>query len=405
MKIAFVLECFPRVSETFILDQVTGFLDLGHEVVLLSLWTPDTGVFLHADISHYQLLDKTEYINYHPGAFRGRIKRLLYFAQNFPGTFYRWARRPPTKKVPRVPLHFLFGKQIQKVYPLVRHQVDLVYCHFGTTAREFSFLRDRLKKPFVAAFWGYDVDLLPQGRPGVYKEVFEKFDLFCTSSHYLAKKLVALGCPQERLMLQRVGLKTDQLKNILPTRGAQPLRFLSVGRLVEEKGYSFSIQAVSKLRCDYEYCIIGDGPARERLTRLIGELGLAQRVKLLGYKMRHEVFQFMAGSDIYLCPSLRESFGVANLEASFFQLPIIASRIGGIPEVVQDGKTGLLVPPGDVEALTTALEHLIAYREVRLRMGEAGRKMVEAQFDQRSLMRHLEQQFRRLVARHKQSYG
>jgi colanic acid/amylovoran biosynthesis glycosyltransferase len=397
MKIAFVVECFPRISETFILDQATGFLDLGHDVMILSLWNPDAPFPHHRDIEQYQLLNKTEYLNYTPGPFRGRMQRWRYFARHFPGAFYHWVRHSPAKGGPRLPLRCLFGRHIQKTYPLLAPQVDLVYCHFGTTARELSFLRHDLKKPFVVAFWGYDVDLLPEKNPGVYEEVFGTFDLCCTSSQYLSNKLIALGCPQERLLIQPIGLKTDALKRFPLSRGQKPLRLLSVGRLVEEKGYVFSLKAVSQLRGDVEYCIIGDGPDREKLIRLIGELGLEQRVKLLGNRTREDVFEAMARSDIHLCPSLRESFGVANMEASFFQLPVLASRVGGVPEVVQDGRTGLLVPPGDIDAFTDALQYLVDHPEDRMRMGEAGRRLVEAQFDHHSLMRHLEQQFQRLV--------
>jgi colanic acid/amylovoran biosynthesis glycosyltransferase len=399
MRIAFIVECFPRISETFILDQMTGFVDLGHEVRLFSLGKPDAAVPYHRDLEKYQLLNQTEYLDYTPGPVRGRMRRMLYFARHFPAALAHWARRSHTNAGSGLPFRCLFGKHIQKVFPLLAHQVDLVYCHFGTTAREFSFLRDHLKTPFVVAFWGYDVDLLPNEKPGVFDEVFSKFDLFCTPSHYLAGRLIRLGCPQERLMIQRIGLPTAPLSRLPLTRGTRPLKLLSVGRLVEAKGYAVAIEAVSKLRGDVEYCIIGDGSKRVKLTKLITELGVEQRVRLLGYMKREDVFQMMAESDIYICPSLRESFGVANLEASFFQLPVVASSIGGIPEVVQDGVTGLLVPPADVGALVNALDYLINHPESRQRMGEAGRRFVEAHFDHPSLMRQLEQQFQQLIAR------
>jgi colanic acid/amylovoran biosynthesis glycosyltransferase len=397
MRIAFVLECFPRISETFILDQITGLLDLGHDVVLLSLWKPDEAIPLHRDIERYDLLSKTEYADYTPGEFRGRMKRARYFASRFPRALLTWMKSRRSPDALKLPLRCLFGRHIQKLYPLLGRSVDLIYCHFGTTAREFLFLRKALRIPFAAAFWGYDVELLPEIKPDVYDEVFDALDLFLAPSRYLAGKLIDLGCPEDRLVVQKIGLKLDAANQAPVARTGSPAKLLSVGRLVEEKGYAISIPAVARLDCDFEYSIIGDGPERDALRRLIAELGLEHRVKLLGAQCREDVFQAMAESDLYLCPSLRESFGVANLEASFSQLPIVASNVGGIPEVVQDGTAGLLVPPGDVEALSIAIGTLIADTGLRIRMGEAGMRYVRDNFDHRSLMRHLEQQLLRVI--------
>jgi colanic acid/amylovoran biosynthesis glycosyltransferase len=264
-------------------------------------------------------------------------------------------------------------------------------------AKEFAFLTPDLGVPCAVAFWGYDVDLLPQEKPGVYEDVFATFDLFCTPSHYLADKLETIGCPRNKLLIQRIGLKTAQLKPPPAKPDRSPIKLLSVGRLVPEKGFHLSIEAVSQLRGAFEYQIIGDGPERNRLDELVRRKGVTDRVKLVGYKTRDEVFQIMSESDMYLCPSLRESYGVANLEASYFRLPVIASRVGGVPEIVQDGVSGWLVSPGDIAAMTSLTQRLMDDRSLRWQMGDAGFDFVSSQFNHHQLMGNLEQHFLQLI--------
>lgn len=395
MKIAFIVECFPRISETFILDQITGFLDLGHEVVILSFWKPDHTQPVHDDVRRYQLLKRTEYLHYTPGPWRGRIQRWLYRAQHLPAALIHRSR----KAGPRVPLRHLVGRHLQKVIPLVQHTADLIYCQFGTTAQEFADFAPHLDVPCVVAFWGYDVELLPEEKPGVYNDVFASFDLCCTPSHYLAEKLVNLGCPRDRLLLQRIGLKTTRL--VTPPRKPEssPIKLLSVGRLVPEKGFHLSIEAVSRLRGSFAYRIIGDGPERSKLEALIRQARLTECVTLVGAQTREHVFDSMAESDIYLCPSLRESYGVANLEASYFRLPVIASRVGGVPEIVQHGVTGWLVSAGDVAAMAAYTQQLMDNTQLRWQMGNAGHDLVASHFNQDQLMRNLEARFLQLINR------
>ncbi|MCS6805688.1 MAG: glycosyltransferase [Acidobacteriota bacterium] len=395
MKIAFIVECFPRVSETFILDQITGFLDLGHEVVILSFWTPDRAQPVHDDVNRYQLPERTEYLHYTPGPWRGRMQRWLYGARHLPAALMRRAR----KASPAIPLRLLLGRHLQKVIPLVRHTVDVIYCQFGTTAKEFAFLAPHLDVPWVVAFWGYDVELLPEEKPGVYDDVFTAFDLCCTPSQYLAEKLLRLGCPRERLLIQRIGLKTAHMLESPPKREQSPIKLLSVGRLVPEKGFHLSIEAVCRLRGSFVYRIIGDGPERSKLEELIRQARLTDRVTLVGAQPREQVFRSMAESDIYVCPSLRESYGVANLEASYFRLPVIASRVGGVPEIVHHGVTGWLVPPGDVAALAAHIQQLMDEPQLRYQMGNAGHDRVLSQLNQEQLMKHLEAHFLRLINR------
>jgi glycosyltransferase involved in cell wall biosynthesis len=124
--------------------------------------------------------------------------------------------------------------------------------------------------------------------------------------------------------------------------------------------------------------IVGGGEQHAELQRLLVNLSLENRITLTGQVDHEDVPGYLHSFDVFVVPSLteRESFGVAAVEASASGLPVIASRIGGLPEVVLDGKTGLLVPPGDVDALAFAISCLLADPALRAQMGQAGRQFV-----------------------------
>ncbi|MEW6106606.1 MAG: glycosyltransferase [Bacillota bacterium] len=161
------------------------------------------------------------------------------------------------------------------------------------------------------------------------------------------------------------------------SQAGEPI-LLSVGRLVEYKGHSFLIQAVHKLvrqeGLRAQLLIVGDGPLRHELQDLVTALGLGNWVHLIRHVPQGpELWQHYRSASIYVQPSLTESFGMAVLEGMYFGLPVVASRVGGLRDIVQHGETGILVPPGDVEALSSALATLLRSPDLRQRMGSAGR--------------------------------
>ena len=169
----------------------------------------------------------------------------------------------------------------------------------------------------------------------------------------------------------------------------------AVSRLSPEKGFAYLLRALGLLRdrgIDLEVVLAGDGPSRVELERLTDDLRLRDRVRFLGEVAHSDVPAVLADLDIFTMPSTWEGFGVSALEASAMELPVVASNIHGIPDVVIDGETGILVPPTDVEALATAIERLAVNAELRRAMGAAGRAYVTREYrwqDNARLMEHL----------------
>lgn len=153
---------------------------------------------------------------------------------------------------------------------------------------------------------------------------------------------------------------------------SQRFVLLTVSQLIEEKGVEVAVRALAELPEQVTLWIIGDGPDKERLQRLVAELKLDGRVQLLG--LQRQVQPFMQAADCYLCPSLwAEAAGLVNLEAQACAQPVIASRIGGIPEYVADGRTGLLFMPGDHHDLARCVRQLLDDPGLRDRLGQQGR--------------------------------
>ena len=146
----------------------------------------------------------------------------------------------------------------------------------------------------------------------------------------------------------------------------------AVGRLVPVKGYEILLEALAGLKRDFRLLVMGDGPLKENLERMCIDLQLSDRVKFLGFCT--DVSKILSGIDVFVLPTLGEGFGLVLLEAMSHHLPIISTNTMAIPEIVEDQKTGLLVPPRDVEALREAIESLVVSSSKRLIMGNNGWK-------------------------------
>lgn len=170
--------------------------------------------------------------------------------------------------------------------------------------------------------------------------------------------------------------------------------------LEQRKGLEFLVEAMPAVIArvpDVRFQIIGEGPYKERMVARLTQLGIAKHVEFLGW--RRDVPQLMWSFDVFALPSLRESFGLVFLEAMAARCPVVASRTDGIPEVVADGETGLLVPPGNAPELADALIQLLTDPGRARQMGNAGRARVERLFSIERMAREYDELYTRLLSR------
>ncbi len=161
-------------------------------------------------------------------------------------------------------------------------------------------------------------------------------------------------------------------------------RLLFTGRLARVKGIPVVLAALGRLRerhPDVELVLAGDGPERATLEAEARRLDVADRVRFLGYRSSDDIRALLQETDVFVLPSFAEGVPVVLMEAMASGVPVVTTRVAGVSELVEDGVSGFVVPPGDVEALTRAIDTLFADAALRERFGAAGRRMVEREFD------------------------
>ena len=177
------------------------------------------------------------------------------------------------------------------------------------------------------------------------------------------------------------GIDPEENQNVSATQPEQkdrPFTVGAIGDLTRQKGHRILVEAVRYLKDDSRCLIAGQGPLRRKLGKLAGSLDIGNRVKFLGWV--DDIKAFLAGLDVFVAPSLIEGQSLAVLEAMAAGLPVVASRVGGLPEVVQDGVTGLLAAPGNPLELQEAIKVLRDDPSRRRDMGQAGRERVQEHF-------------------------
>lgn len=211
-------------------------------------------------------------------------------------------------------------------------------------------------------------------------------------SQKIANVLVAGGVLRENIRVIYTGVEPDQFQTAqCPNRNVRELVVGTVAVLAERKGHRFLLEAAAQLKRQglrIRYRFAGEGPEREPLQAITRKLGLQQDVTFEGFVS--DVANFLSGIDISVLPSLYEGMGVAVLEAMAAAKPVIASRVGGIPELVDDGVTGFLVSPGDPTALAAAMTRLISQKGLIDEMGIRGRDRVQQRFTMEQTAKEVE---------------
>lgn len=196
-------------------------------------------------------------------------------------------------------------------------------------------------------------------------------------------RAIAGSEPVGTFPIVRMGVDVDRFPpsaDARRSRPAGPLRVLFVGRLVAEKAPDVLLRAVAAMTVPVELVVAGQGPLAPDLEAQVSELGVTDRVRLIGPVGQDDLPDWYAWADVFCLPSRNEGVPVVLMEAMATELPVLTTRIAGIPELVQDGVTGLLVQPGDPVAVTRGLEALAADPGSRHRLGSAARVTVTRDF-------------------------
>lgn len=355
LNILVVVELFPRFTQTFILSHITNLIDRGHNVYIFANKKGNTSDSRDI-VSKYNLIERTHY-----------------------------------QQIPDL------------------NRFDIILCQFGNLGLQFAKLKlkQNFKAKIVTCFRGYDLSGEIKKNPHIYDSLFEIGDLFLPVCSYFKDRLVALGCPSEKVIVHYSDIDCSKFYFRSRSLGTfDKIRIITIARLVNQKGLEYAIRTVAKIYKQYSnitYRIVGDGRLKEQLKTLIRTLKAERYIKLLGSLDHNQIIEILNKAHLFILPSVTSTSGcqegmpVALQEAMAMGLPVIGTYHSGISELIADGKNGFLVKERDVNGLTEKIKYLIRHPEIWNKIGKAGRKEIEDKYETKKLNNKLVEIFYHLL--------
>ena len=431
LKIAYVMSRFPKLTETFVLYELLALEEQGVDTAIYPLLRgcgtpedPERATLFSkfrdllrarpATVMHAEAGPLVERAHYTPFLNWAILKSQLWFLWRRPLAYCRalaalvrgtWGSR-----------NYLLGglayfpKAVHLAARMQADRVDHIHAHFASHPAAVAFVIHRLTGiPFSFTGHGHDLHVDTH----MLREKVAEAAAVITISEY-NRELIVAECGEqfrEKVHVVHCGVDTRVFRPASVRDEAsrdRPFTIACVGTLYEVKGQRYLIEACRLLLdrgVDFECHFVGDGGDLESLQRQATESGLNGRIRFHGRQTRAAIAERLAGSDVLVAPSVptacgrREGIPVVLMEAMASGLPVVASRISGIPELVEDEVSGLLVPPRDIPALADALEQLARNPGKRQQLGRAGREKVVTEFDIRRNAALLVRQFAAIHAR------
>ncbi|MBD2260574.1 glycosyltransferase [Pseudanabaena sp. FACHB-2040] len=410
MKIAFLVGNFPSLSETFVLNQITGLIDLGHEIDIYAT-RPFNLEAVHRDVEKYDLLSRTFYYPVLPSNYWLRIIKGI-------GILLTWGVRYPfiwkTLNFFQFQRYASSFRFLYQTVPFLKQRLpkyDFILCHFGHVGKKGNCLRKigAVQGKLGTVFHGWDLtEYIQEEGKQVYDELFSEGDLFLPISNRWKNLLVDLGCPKDKTFVHRMGIDCEQFKfKPHQPNSSETIHIATVARLTEKKGIEYGIRAAAKIKQAYpnfSYTIVGDGPLKADLESLIQQLHVENVVKLLGWKQRDDVIAILNRAVFLLAPSVtarngdQEGIPVAIMEAMAMGLVVVSTQHSGIPELVVDKVSGFLAAERDADALAELVICLIQQPELCREISQRGRTQVEENYDIQQLNLRLSKLLEEAVA-------
>lgn len=396
MRVAYVMSRFPKISETFVLYEILALEEQGLTVDVFPLLRE------HQPVTHPEAAAVVARAHFHPFVSWPILAAHLHFLRRRPRAYLRLLAE--VLRGTWGSLNFfvgalgIFPKSVRFAYEMQARGVQHVHAHFATHPAVAALVVHRLTGiPFSFTAHGSDLHV---DRRMLDRKV--EAAAFAIAISEFNRQIMVRECGEAvRDKIHVVHCGVDPSVFTPRAAGASattPLRLLCVASFEEVKGHRYLVEACALLRdrgvhfsCD----LVGDGPQRAAVAALVNSARLGDSVHLHGSLPRPDVSRMMAAADVFCLPSVptrdgkREGIPVVLMEAMASGVPVVSSRLSGIPELVEDGASGILVEPRDSAALAAALEALAGDAVQRARLGQAGRRRVEAHFNLHTNARRL----------------
>lgn len=400
-RVAYLTGEYPRATDTWLQREVAALRARGVEVDGFAVRRPDDEHMIGPEQRAER--ERTDYlfpqvpskrlVPDHVGLFVRSPKRYLRAFR------LMWTTRRPGLK--RSLFHLMYFLEAGLLAAEIRRRgIRHLHNHLGDSSCTVAMLASELGD------FGFSFTL---HGPGIFFEphtwrLDEKLARakFCACISYFCRSQAAIFArPQDldRLHIVHCGIEPEAMTPV--SHEGEGNRLLFVARLAELKGVSILLQAlvsVAKVHPDVHLTIVGDGPERARFEALTRQLGLDALVTFAGYQSQAGVAERLAATDVFVLPSYAEGVPVTLMEALGSAVPVVASQVGGVSELVDHGRNGFIVRPGDVDELADRLIELIGDAALRQRFGDEGRDRVLADFDNNIEAARLETLFANTLA-------
>lgn len=379
MKVAYVLGIFPKLSESFIINEIVELLKKGHDVRIFSFYSPEEAI-KHEVVREYRLIERTHYFSF-SGIFKVNLFILSrYFLTGLAQDLF-------TLKMP----NNMLTSNLKAAYfaaIIKKNDMDIVHTHFATMGGFSKKISNFLDLPYTLTAHAFDIYMNPDDDE--LRNVMENAKRVITISDYNKNHLKNKTGIKNNIEVIRCGIDIEKFNpNNKSTAGGR-IKILTVTRLVEKKGLDYLIRAIPiviKDFQDFELTIVGSGPLNEHLRQLSHDLNIEKYIQFKGDVSDFELKNYYENADMFILPCIiaengdRDGVPVAIMEAMAMELPVISTNISGIPELVEDGVSGILVPQKDENAVGNAIIKLGKDRALRTGMGENGRKIIYKKYN------------------------
>lgn len=306
---------------------------------------------------------------------------------------FEYLRKAGIRAIPPV-----YAKAINQYRPIVLHS------HFGDWGWYDLPMAKRYSLKQVVTFYGYDISKLPVSHPKWilrYRELFDHAHLFLCEGPYMAQTLVTLGCPQDKVRVQHLGVDVDTIP-FLPRQPGEngEVRILIAGRFTEKKGIPYALEAIGRIKESFPKIrvtvfgdstrIRGDEDEKNKIMNIIQRFHMEPITKFKGFQPFDVLLKEMFNHHLFLSPSVKAHDGdteggapVTIIEALASGMPVISTSHCDIPSVVTHNVSGLLSNERDTDGITNSLERLLTKPELWIPMAKAGRKHIEAEYNAR----------------------
>lgn len=381
-RIGYYLHTYPRATDTFIQREIAALRARGAELHTFAARQPDA---MH-EVAEEIIRERARTVYLLP------VNPLRLLAANLaellrhPGGYFGALRLAMRMSCGgwRIRMHqlFYFQEAVLLAGQLRRRGIEHLHNHFGDVGGTVTLLASRLARiGFSITVHGPHLFFDPM-RWGLREKIHAARFIACISE-YCRDQMMRHADPVDAARLAIIHCGIDLGSYSCRPVSERAARLLYAGRLASEKGLPVLFQALTELAAQgraWQLTVLGDGPERARLEQMARELGLAERVRFEGYVSQAGVADHLREADVFVLPSLAEGVPVSLMEAMASGVPVVATRVGGVAELVEDGESGLLVPPSDAPALQAALLRYLDDAALRRRIARAGRLLVEQRF-------------------------